>query len=413
MDNWVNRYSQMPHFLTNSQGKAGVRWDGQFDLLKSEQTSGGQVSRVRVTTEHYDRANDQIKAQGVDTSFWEANPVVLWGHDSGGWLGHSMPAIAQGANIQKVDLNGIGAIEADAIFHGLTPMSKQIGDLVNAKVIRTVSIGAIPLKWEDKQITQDDFANGRVYPGWSMERRIYLETEMIEFSFCNIPMNPFATVQNSFSAVDRGFEERLRDAIGRGVIGTEAEYVQHMMRQLGGERITLRNPMNGDTEGKLLSQQEMFALSVQRESREISAANIAELELIVKESGSAATRARTMIDRQKKEESHNGQRPGGKTMKQAEDPTTEVVDPATDAPAADEPATGATLDQVLAAVQKLETSIAAVDAKVQQLIDQQSTDEPTEPVADPAAESTTESKSWGTKAEIDKQLRSMGYTIPE
>ncbi|MBL7988826.1 MAG: hypothetical protein JNJ94_12255, partial [Chlorobi bacterium] len=114
----------MPHFLTNSQGKAGVRWDGQFDLLKSEQTSGGQVSRVRVTTEHYDRANDQIKAQGVDTSFWEANPVVLWGHDSGGWLGHSMPAIAQGANIQKVDLNGIGAIEADAIFHGLTPMSK-------------------------------------------------------------------------------------------------------------------------------------------------------------------------------------------------------------------------------------------------------------------------------------------------
>jgi HK97 family phage prohead protease len=154
----VEVITSVPIQMNKGEGSEGIEWTfSTFDL---------------------DRYNERIDPLGWDFAQYMKNPVIEWAHC------FHIPAIGRAENIHA-DENGL---HGSLIFNdkSFDVFGWSIGERVKSGVLRAGSVGfrvmeiEIPSKEESKDGTN----------------LIFRKQELLEFSICNVPANPFALAKN-------------------------------------------------------------------------------------------------------------------------------------------------------------------------------------------------------------------------
>jgi HK97 family phage prohead protease len=132
-----------------------------------------------LSTFDLDRLGERIDPAGWDYTRYRDNPVVEWAHR------YDIPAIG------KID----GLTADDNGLHGMVIFNDKdydlfgwaIGQRVKAGIIRAGSVGfrVIEIEIPSKEDSKD---------GTTL---IFRKQELLEFSICNVPANPFALVKST------------------------------------------------------------------------------------------------------------------------------------------------------------------------------------------------------------------------
>jgi HK97 family phage prohead protease len=127
-----------------------------------------------LSTFDLDRFSERIDPAGWDYKRYMNNPVIEWAHR------YDIPAIGK-ADSLYADEKGLHGL---VIFNDkdYDPFGWAIGRRVKAGVIRAGSVGfrVIEIEIPDKETAKD---------GTTL---IFRKQELLEFSICNVPANPFA-----------------------------------------------------------------------------------------------------------------------------------------------------------------------------------------------------------------------------
>jgi len=135
------------------------------------------------STEDGDRVGDSIQQDGIQLENYAQNNVVLWAHD------HSRPAIGLASEVSKDgNLTGKISFVSKAIDH----FGWSIGQKARLGIIKAGSVGIRILEWE---WLEDEKAEAVGYDF------IIKKSELLEFSMCNVPANPFA-LQKQIASID-------------------------------------------------------------------------------------------------------------------------------------------------------------------------------------------------------------------
>jgi HK97 family phage prohead protease len=180
-------------FLGVKEGAAGTqKVTGDVELIASvpfalsaggEETEAGTVAipvgiAWTLSTFDLDRFGERIDPAGWDFKRYMDNPVVEWAHR------YDIPAIGK-ADRLCTDENGLHGL---VIFNDkdYDPFGWGIGQRVKAGVIRAGSVGfrIIEIEIPDKETAKD---------GTTL---IFRKQELLEFSICNVPANPFALAKS-------------------------------------------------------------------------------------------------------------------------------------------------------------------------------------------------------------------------
>ena len=149
-------------------------------LLTTEKTNEQSQEGFPWTLSTYDldRFGERIDPQGWDFKRFMDNPVVEWAHN------YLIPAIGKIESL-TVDEDGL---------HGLVFFNDKsfdafgwsVGQRVKAGVIRAGSVGfrVIEIEIPDRETAKD---------GTSL---IFRKQELLEFSICNVPANPYALAKS-------------------------------------------------------------------------------------------------------------------------------------------------------------------------------------------------------------------------
>jgi HK97 family phage prohead protease len=144
--------------------------------MSNEQRAGSNEEGIAWTfsTFDLDRYYERIDPAGWDFTQYMKNPVIEWAHC------FHIPAIGKAENIH-VDENGLHGV---IVFNdkSFDPFGWSIGERIKAGVIRAGSVGfrVMEIEIPDKETAKD---------GTSL---IFRKQELLEFSICNVPANPFA-----------------------------------------------------------------------------------------------------------------------------------------------------------------------------------------------------------------------------
>jgi HK97 family phage prohead protease len=145
----------------------------------SADVEAGQGFPWTLTTFDLDRYGERIDPQGWDFKRYMDNPIVEWSH--------------------RFDIPAIGKIEGLTIdddgLHGLVFFNDKaydafgwsIGQRVKAGVIRAGSVGFRPIEIEIP--SKEDSKDGTCL--------IFRKQELLEFSICNVPANPYALAKTN------------------------------------------------------------------------------------------------------------------------------------------------------------------------------------------------------------------------
>jgi len=173
-------------FLGVKKETAGIqKVTGNVELIASvpfmlsADVDAGQGFPWTLSTNDLDRFSERIDPQGWDFSQYIKNPVVEWAHR------YDIPAIGkiEGLVVDDKGLHGL------VIFNdkGFDVFGWSIGQRVKAGVIRAGLVGFRPIEVEipSKEDSKD---------GTSL---IFRKQELLEFSICNVPANPFALAKTN------------------------------------------------------------------------------------------------------------------------------------------------------------------------------------------------------------------------
>ena len=148
-----------------------------FHLTADTQTEKGYSWTL--STYDLDRFGERIDPKGWDFAQYIKNPVVEWAHR------YDIPAIGKIEGL-AVDDNGLHGL---VIFNDkeYDAFGWSIGERVKAGVIRAGSVGfrVIEIEIPNKNDSQD---------GTNL---IFRKQELLEFSICNVPANPFALAKSN------------------------------------------------------------------------------------------------------------------------------------------------------------------------------------------------------------------------
>lgn len=125
-------------------------------------------ARVTISTSDQDRSGDVLVAEGVITTPYERNPLVLFGHD------HF--ALPVGKTVSLSVQPGKGIV-ADFVWLKNDPFADRVRNAWEQGVLNAASVGFIPKKWEP---------NGK-------EGHRFTEWELLEWSVVSVPANAAAT----------------------------------------------------------------------------------------------------------------------------------------------------------------------------------------------------------------------------
>jgi hypothetical protein len=136
--------------------------------------------------ETLDRYNEVIMARGWQLENYRRNPVFQNAHQYGDvifTLGKALiTEVRDGRLYQRIEF-----------ATDVNPMAKIAYGLYKGKFLNAVSVGFIPIKWEDAQSSSSSLAAPKSDAGGSSQpRRRYLEQELLEVSAVGIPANPNA-----------------------------------------------------------------------------------------------------------------------------------------------------------------------------------------------------------------------------
>jgi HK97 family phage prohead protease len=168
-------------FLGVKEGAAGRRKAaGDVELIASvplrlaADGGAGQGFSWTFSTFDLDRFSERIDPAGWDYKRYMDNPVVEWAHR------YDIPAIGRADGLCADDKGLHGLV----IFNGkdYDLFGWGIGERVKAGVIRAGSVGfrVIEIEIPDKETAKD---------GTTL---IFRKQELLEFSICNVPANPWA-----------------------------------------------------------------------------------------------------------------------------------------------------------------------------------------------------------------------------
>ena len=188
---------------------ADVELIAAVPFLIKEQVTGNKEQREdgagqgvpwTLSTFDLDRFGERIDPQGWDFKRFMCNPVVEWSHR------YDIPAIG------KID----GLAIDDEGLHGLVFFNSKefdafgwsIGQRVKAGVIRAGSVGfrVVEIEIPTKEDSRD---------GTSL---IFRKQELLEFSICNVPANPFALAKSVEAAETKQSQELSCPAFWGGLI---------------------------------------------------------------------------------------------------------------------------------------------------------------------------------------------------
>ena len=141
---------------------------GEFD--KSFNDEEKSITHV-ISVEVADRYGDIVRADGMDKSHYEKNPVVLYGHDSS-----ALPVGKSLWQKKTVLPNGQKAIIAKTKFAD-TPEGDTVYRLWKDGFLNAASIGFLPKTYEP-------MLNGQKFVGYDIK-----EWELLEYSIVPIPAN--------------------------------------------------------------------------------------------------------------------------------------------------------------------------------------------------------------------------------
>lgn len=110
-----------------------------------------------------------VKTEGIDLRRFEANPVMLWSHDS------AFPPIGRWVNIRKED----GRLLAEAEFDEKDALAQALKGKVEQGILRACSIGFYAKKFSNRS---EDLKPGQRY-------ETIVESEIIEASLCAVGSN--------------------------------------------------------------------------------------------------------------------------------------------------------------------------------------------------------------------------------
>jgi HK97 family phage prohead protease len=161
---------------------ADVELIASVPFIKEQLTEGkgeGSASYAwTFSTYDLDRYGERIDPLGWDFSQYIKNPVIQWAHR------YDIPAIGKAENI-RVDENGLhgSLIFNDKAFDNF---GWSIGERVKYGIIRAGSVGFRVIEIEIPSAADSK-------DGTSL---IFRKQELLEFSVCNVPANPFAMVKD-------------------------------------------------------------------------------------------------------------------------------------------------------------------------------------------------------------------------
>jgi HK97 family phage prohead protease len=164
-------------FLGITKEAAGLqRVAGDVELIASVPFSAMNNEGIpwTLSTFDLDRFSERIDPAGWDYKRYLENPVIEWAHR------YDIPAIGKAEHIYTDEKGLHGSIVFNAKEYD--PFGWAIGERVKNGIIRAGSVGfrvieiEIPSKEEGKDGTT----------------LIFRKQELLEFSICNVPANPFA-----------------------------------------------------------------------------------------------------------------------------------------------------------------------------------------------------------------------------
>lgn len=150
---------------------------------------------VIISTEHEDRMSEVIMQDGWQLERYMKNPVVLWGHD------HRQLPIGVATELTITEFDGKPALKARGNF-AEHDFAQTVRKLYDAKVIRTTSVGFIPKKFDENDMS------------------IITIAELLEFSFVSVPANPFAL--STLSQLDLEQKE-IGELFAKGILNIDVK----------------------------------------------------------------------------------------------------------------------------------------------------------------------------------------------
>jgi len=150
------------------------------EIRNEEKTEGFAWT---LSTFDLDRFGERIDPQGWDFKAYMKNPIVEWAHR------YDIPAIGKIETL-AVDENGLHGV---VIFNSreFDQFGWSIGERVKNGVIRAGSVGFRVMEIEIP--SKEDAPNG----GKDGTSLIFRKQELLEFSICNVPANPFALTKTN------------------------------------------------------------------------------------------------------------------------------------------------------------------------------------------------------------------------
>ena len=153
-----------------------------------------------LSTFDLDRFGERIDPQGWDFKRYMDNPVIEWAHR------YDIPAIGK---IEKLTIDDSG-LHGLVVFNdkAFDPFGWAIGERVKAGVIRAGSVGfrVMEIEIPSKEDSKD---------GTSL---IFRKQELLEFSICNVPANPFALTKKNEELEIRNEQGNIAAPFWGGVI---------------------------------------------------------------------------------------------------------------------------------------------------------------------------------------------------
>ena len=184
--------SALLDFLGIRKEAAGIhKVTGDVELLTVAQFANEREPEVRsqegiawtLSTFDLDRFGERVDPAGWEFSHFSRNPVVQWAHR------FDIPAIGK---IDGLAVDGDG-LHGVVVFNdkSFDPFGWSIGQRVKAGVIRAGSVGFRVMEIEIPSKADAPINGGR--DGTSL---IFRKQELLEFSICNVPANPFALAKS-------------------------------------------------------------------------------------------------------------------------------------------------------------------------------------------------------------------------
>lgn len=203
----------------------------------------GSTFKATITTDSIDRDGEVVVPQGMNSKNYERNPVLLWNHDTAQPIGKAI-SLRRGESAIEAEFE-FAARPAD--FNG-DWFPDYIRGLVAAKVLRSVSIGFMPLDGGTRQASKADI--DRYGPGVN---RVFNKWQLLEVSIVSVPANQDALI----TAVSKGFVTRTAvERFGRA----EPMVVPPLAvasRVVDRHRIIVTVPPVGTNEAKRIAREEI------------------------------------------------------------------------------------------------------------------------------------------------------------